>query len=75
LNASNERDIHAAFTTLNKLRAAALLAGGDPFFNTRREQLVTLANHYAIPAIYELREFAAVGSPPTASLIWAMVTI
>ena len=52
LNASNEGDIHAAFTTLNKLRAAALLVGGDPFFNTRREQLVTLANHYAIPAIY-----------------------
>jgi hypothetical protein len=37
------------------LRASALLVGGDPFFNTRREQLVTLANHYAIPAIYEVR--------------------
>jgi putative ABC transport system substrate-binding protein len=61
LNASNEQDIHAAFTTLNKLRAVALLVGGDPFFNTRREQLVTLANHYAIPAIYEVREFAAAG--------------
>jgi putative tryptophan/tyrosine transport system substrate-binding protein len=61
LNASNEGDIHTAFTTLNKLRAAALLVGGDPFFNTRREQLVTLANHYAIPAIYEVREFAAAG--------------
>jgi len=47
--------------TLNKLQAAALLVGGDPFFNTRREQLVTLANHYAIPAIYEVREFAAAG--------------
>src|SRR6516165_24710 len=46
---------------LNKLRAAALLVGGDPFFNTRREQLVTLANHYAIPAIYEVREFATAG--------------
>jgi hypothetical protein len=55
LNASNEGEIHAAFTTLNKLQAAALLVGGDPFFNTRREQLVTLANHYAIPAIYEVR--------------------
>jgi putative ABC transport system substrate-binding protein len=33
LNASNEQDIHAAFTTLNTLRAAALLVGGDPFFN------------------------------------------
>jgi putative tryptophan/tyrosine transport system substrate-binding protein len=61
LNASNERDIHAAFTTLSQSRPAALLVGGDPFFNTRREQLVALANHYAIPAIYEVREFAAAG--------------
>ena len=30
-------------------------------FNGRREQLVTLADHYAIPAIYELREYAVVG--------------
>ena len=36
----------------------ALLVGADPFFNGRREQIVTLAAHYAIPAIYELREFA-----------------
>ena len=46
---------------MRKWQAAALLVGGDPFFNTRREQLVTLANHYAIPAIYELRQFAAAG--------------
>jgi putative ABC transport system substrate-binding protein len=35
--------------------------GADPFFTVRREQLVTLANHYAIPAIYELREFTTAG--------------
>jgi hypothetical protein len=38
-----------------------LLVGADPFFNGRREQLVTLAAHYAIPAIYELREYAMAG--------------
>src|SRR5262249_48245839 len=48
LNASNERDIHGVFTTLGRLRAAALLVGSDAFFNDRREQLVTLAAHYAI---------------------------
>jgi putative tryptophan/tyrosine transport system substrate-binding protein len=61
LHASSEQAIHAAFTTLARMRADALLVGADPFFNGRREQLVTLAAHYAIPAIYELREFVEAG--------------
>ena len=61
VNASSEQDIHVAFTTFVQLRAGALLVGADPFFNARREQLVTLAAHYAIPAIYELREYAVAG--------------
>ena len=39
----------------------ALLVAGDPFFNNRRDQLVALAAHHAIPAIYEWREFAVAG--------------
>ena len=61
LHASSEPDIHAAFKTFVQMRVQALLVGGDPFFNGRREQIVTLAAHYAIPTIYELREFAAAG--------------
>jgi putative ABC transport system substrate-binding protein len=61
VDASNEREIHSAFKRIEQLRAQALLVGADPFFNARREQLVTLANHYAIPAIYEVREFADAG--------------
>jgi putative ABC transport system substrate-binding protein len=33
----------------------------DAFFNSRSEQLATLALRYAVPAIYHLREFAAAG--------------
>ena len=33
----------------------------DPFYNSRREQLVSLAAHYAIPALYHAREFALAG--------------
>jgi putative ABC transport system substrate-binding protein len=61
LHASNEQDIHAAFKAFVQMQVQALLVGGDPFFNGRREQLVTLAAHYAIPAIYELREYATAG--------------
>ena len=61
LHASSERDIHAAFRSFDYMRVQALLVGGDPFFNGRREQLVTLAAHYAIPAIYELREYVTAG--------------
>jgi putative tryptophan/tyrosine transport system substrate-binding protein len=60
-NAKNEADIHAAFTAVARLPAAALLVGADPYFNSRREQLVTLAAHYSIPTMYELREYALVG--------------
>ena len=61
LNASTEQDIHVAFKRLAEAHAGALLAAADPFFNSRREQLATLAAHYAIPAIYELRDYAAIG--------------
>ena len=61
IEARNEREIHSAFKRIEQLQPQALLVGSDPFFNARREQLVTLANHYGIPAIYELREFAAAG--------------
>ena len=60
-NASSEADIHAAFRAMARLPAAALLVGADPFFNGRREQLVTLAAHYSVPAMYELREYALAG--------------
>jgi putative tryptophan/tyrosine transport system substrate-binding protein len=61
LNASNERDIDAAFATLVQRGDDALLVMSDPFFNSRREQLVALATRHMIPAIYEWREFAAAG--------------
>jgi putative tryptophan/tyrosine transport system substrate-binding protein len=61
IHASSERDIHVAFRSFDHMRVQALLVGSDPFFNGRREQLVTLAAHYAIPAIYELREYVTAG--------------
>jgi putative ABC transport system substrate-binding protein len=61
LNASAESDFEPAFNTLVRERARALMVGADPFFNSRRNHLVALAARYAMPAIYEWREFAAAG--------------
>jgi putative tryptophan/tyrosine transport system substrate-binding protein len=61
LNAVNEGEIDAAFVAMTRERPDALLPGVDPFLNSRRDQIVTLANHYKIPALYEWREYAEAG--------------
>jgi putative ABC transport system substrate-binding protein len=62
LKAGTEGEIDAVFATVVQLHAGALVVGGDAFFNNQREQLVALASHHAIPAIYPWREFVEAGS-------------
>jgi ABC-type uncharacterized transport system substrate-binding protein len=61
LKAGTEGEIGSAFASLVQLQAGALIVAGDPFFSTRREQLVALASRHAVPAIYVFREFVAAG--------------
>jgi putative ABC transport system substrate-binding protein len=61
LGASNESEIDAAFRTLVEFRAGALVVGGDPLFESRRDQIVALAARDAVPAIYAWRLFAEAG--------------
>jgi putative ABC transport system substrate-binding protein len=61
LKAGIDSEIDAAFATLASLHADALLVGDDTFFTSRREQIAHLAARHAVPAIYQFREFAAVG--------------
>jgi putative ABC transport system substrate-binding protein len=61
LKVGTESEIDAAFSALAEVQAEALLVDGNPFFDTQREQLVALASHRAVPAIYSEHEFAAAG--------------
>jgi putative ABC transport system substrate-binding protein len=61
LKAGTDGELLATFATLAQREVRAVIVGGDPFFNSRAQQLVALAAHHRIPAIYPLREFATVG--------------
>ena len=61
LKASTIGEINAAFATFVRERPDALFVGQDPFFNSRRTQLVHLATRYAVPASYTARDFAEAG--------------
>jgi putative tryptophan/tyrosine transport system substrate-binding protein len=61
LNASTIREINTIFTTFVREPADAVFVSIDPFFNSRRTQLVHLATRYALPASYPARDFAEAG--------------
>jgi putative tryptophan/tyrosine transport system substrate-binding protein len=61
LHAASDQEIDAAFRSLGQERPEGLLIISNPLFTDRREQIVTLANHYRIPTVYPLREYVAAG--------------
>jgi putative ABC transport system substrate-binding protein len=61
LHATSEQNIEAAFASLVRDKADALVLGGDPYFFSRRELLISLVRRYGITAIYPWREFALAG--------------
>ena len=59
--ASNDVELNAAFTSLIQQRVGALLVAADPYFDTRRDQIIAFANQNRLPAIYQFREYAVAG--------------
>ena len=61
LNAGTSPEIDAAFASFVRERPDALFVGPDPFFVSRRVQLVHLASRHAVPAAYTQRDYAVAG--------------
>jgi putative ABC transport system substrate-binding protein len=61
VRASTEGELESAFATLARQQADALVIGADVFFNNRLAQLVAMASRQALPSIYVLRDFPAMG--------------
>jgi putative tryptophan/tyrosine transport system substrate-binding protein len=60
-DASTAQQVDTAFQILAEQKVHALIVTADPFFNSRRDQVVALAARYAMPAIYQWREFVVAG--------------
>jgi putative tryptophan/tyrosine transport system substrate-binding protein len=61
LYASDANEIDAVFASLDQTRPGALLVGTDPFYISRREQIIALAARHGIPVMYDGRDFTEVG--------------
>jgi putative ABC transport system substrate-binding protein len=61
LSARNANEIDSAFEQLLDARADAFITATDPILLDRREQIVSFALGQRLPAVYYVRQFAAVG--------------
>jgi len=61
LRASTAAEIEAAFAKLPQQPGMVLLVGTDAFFFIRRAQISALAARYALPAMFDNREYAEAG--------------
>lgn len=61
LQANTETDFETNFATMKQEHVGALIVQNDPFFDSRRDRIMSLAARHAVPAIYHIREFPAAG--------------
>jgi putative ABC transport system substrate-binding protein len=61
LSASSEQELDQVFEGLPKLHADALVVYGDPYFDSRRDKIVTLCMQQRLPACYPWREYVLAG--------------
>jgi putative ABC transport system substrate-binding protein len=62
VEASSESELEAAFATFRQQHVGAIVVQADPFLDDHGDQLVALGLRYAVPAIYQWRQFAEAGA-------------
>jgi putative tryptophan/tyrosine transport system substrate-binding protein len=60
-NAGGEREIEGAFASFPQSRIDALIVAADAFYQSRVEQIVTLASRSRLPTLYSIRDFVTAG--------------
>jgi putative ABC transport system substrate-binding protein len=60
-NVAKENEFEAAFATLVREHAGAVLFGTDPLFFSHSDQLIALAARHRVPAVYTSHEAATAG--------------
>jgi len=61
LGASNDAELDSVFPTLSQQQVGALIVTADGYLISRQDRLVNLANRFAVPTIYPLRQYAEAG--------------
>jgi putative ABC transport system substrate-binding protein len=59
--ASAETEFEATFKKLGEDGIQALVVQNEAFFDSQRERLIAMTQHYRVPAIYHIREFPQAG--------------
>ncbi len=59
--AATDAEIETAFAALDKAGIGGLIVQNDPFFDTRRSQILALSARNRLPGIFHIREFPADG--------------
>ena len=61
VNATNDAELDAAFARLHELKVGGVVVGSGPFLVSKVPQTAALSARYAIPSIFEFREFVTAG--------------
>jgi putative ABC transport system substrate-binding protein len=61
LRASTEGELDAVFANIDRRQVGGLVVGTESFFNLRHERIAALALRYAVPTVFNYREFVAAG--------------